>query len=98
VALRWLRLHPGKAVAPMNFPTLAAESDLPADVFEIIDDLLARKAKTRELGIEPLPALIGSLIDAEFALAREIWPREPDRIEPTIMAAANDLLRRWVEK
>jgi predicted nucleotidyltransferase len=98
VALRWLRLHPGKAVAPMNFPTLAAESDLPADIIEIIDELLARKAKTRELGIEPLPAQIGSLIDAEFELAREIWPREPGRIEPTIMAAANDLLRRWVEK
>ena len=48
VALRWMRLHPGEAVAPMHFPTLVAQSDLPADVTAIVDDLLARKAVTRE--------------------------------------------------
>jgi len=97
VALRWLRLHPGKAVAPMHFPTLVGESDLPANVVAIVDDLLARKAMTRELGAEPLPSEIGALIDAEFAIAGEIWPREPGRPDLTIIAAANDLLRHWVE-
>src|SRR5215470_15217825 len=55
VALRWLRLHPGAAIAPMHFPTLAAESDLPAEVAAIVQDLLARKAVTRELGTGTLP-------------------------------------------
>jgi predicted nucleotidyltransferase len=96
VALRWLRLHPGHAVPPMHFPTLVGESDLPADVVTIVDDLLARKAVTRELGTEPLPPEVGALIDAELSLAREIWPAEPGRPDPTITAAANDLLRRWV--
>lgn len=96
VALRWLRLHPGHAVPPMHFPTLVGESDLPADVVTIVDDLLARKAVTRELGTEPLPPEIGALIDAELSLAKEIWPAEPGRPDPAIMAAANDLLRRWV--
>jgi uncharacterized protein len=96
VALRWLRLHPGEAVAPMHFPTLARESDLPAAVVAIVDDLLARKAVTRELGVGPLPAEIGALIDAEFSAARDIWPGEPERPDPAITAAANDLLRRWV--
>ena len=95
VALRWLRLHPGEAVAPMHFPTLVASSDLPAEVTAIVDDLLVRKSVTRELGSGPLPAPIGALIDAEFAIAREQWPREPWRADPATVAAANALFRHW---
>jgi uncharacterized protein len=96
VALRWLRLRPGEAVAPMHFPTLVRESELSADVMVIIDDLLARKAETRELGRGPLPPSVGALIDAEFERAREVWP---DRTDPAAAAdkqAADALLRRWL--
>jgi uncharacterized protein len=96
VALRWLRLHRGEAVPPMHFPTLVAASDLPGEVVAIIDDLLASKAMTRELGSGPLPEPIGALIDAEFALAREHWAREPWRPEPATVAAANALFLHWV--
>lgn len=96
VALRWLRLHPGAAVAPMHFPTLVAESELPPDVTAIVDDLLGRKAVTRELGAGLLPAPITALIDVEFATARECWPSVTARPEPAIVAAANDLYRRWI--
>ena len=96
VALRWLRLHPGNAIAPMHFPTLINESDLPVGIVTIVEDLLARKAITRELGTEPLPDEIGTLVDAEFSLARETWPSEPGHLDPTITAAANGLLRRWL--
>jgi predicted nucleotidyltransferase len=96
VALRWLRLHPGEAVAPMHLPTLVAESDLPVDVRALIAELLARKAVTRELGSGPLPPPIGGLIDAEFALTRDRLPDERWRAEPEVIAAADDLFRRWV--
>lgn len=96
IALRWLRLHPGEAVAPMHFPTLVAASDLPADVIAIIGELLARKAVTRELGKGAIPEPIGALIDAEFAIARSHWLREPLRADPAVIAAADDLFRRWV--
>ena len=96
VALRWMRLHPGAAVAPMHFPTLVAESGLPGEVTAIVDDLLARKAVTRELGSGPLPAPVAALIDAEFADAHERWRDEPWRPEPTTIDAANALFRRWV--
>jgi predicted nucleotidyltransferase len=96
VALRWMRLHPGAAVAPMHFPTLVAESDLPADVTAIVGDLLARKAVTRELGSGALPAPVAALIDAEFAGARERWRDEPWRPERETIAAADALFRRWV--
>jgi predicted nucleotidyltransferase len=96
VALRWMRLHPGAAVAPMHFPTLVAQSELPTDVVAIVDDLLTRKAVTRELGEGPLPAPIGALIDAEFAQARERWLDQPSRPDPEAVAAADGLFRRWV--
>jgi predicted nucleotidyltransferase len=68
-ALRWLRMHESAAVAPMHFPTLMKQCDAPEDVRTIIDDLIARKSVTRELGADYLPAPIGAFIDNEFAAA-----------------------------
>ena len=97
VALRWLRLHRGAAVAPMHFPTLVAESELPTEVVAIVDDLLARKAVTRELGDGPLPAAIGALIDAEFATARDLW-RDDEWRATAAVVAADEFFRRWVRR
>jgi predicted nucleotidyltransferase len=98
VALRWLRLHPGAAIAPMHFPSLIAASDLPADVLAIVDDLLARKAVTSELGTGPLPGAIGRLVDEEFVRAREVWLDEAWRPEAAMVAAADQFFRRWVRR
>ncbi len=82
-ALRWLRLHPDAAIAPMHFPPLMAQCDPPAEVTDITADLLARKAITRELGVTLLPAAIGRFIDHEFALAEAVFeqPRAPSPSE-----------------
>jgi predicted nucleotidyltransferase len=96
LALRWLRLHAGEAVAPMHFPTLVAQSDLPAPIIAFVDELLARKAVTRELGTGALPGPVGTLIDTEFAIARDQWPSEPWRPEPAVVAAADDFFRAWM--
>jgi predicted nucleotidyltransferase len=96
IALRWLRLHPGAAVAPMHFPTLVVESELPVDVAILVHDLLARKAVTRELGSAPLPAPIAALIDAEFSDARERWPTTLASPEAGMVAAANELFQLWI--
>jgi hypothetical protein len=66
VALRWLRLNPGKAVAPMHLPTLMAECDPPADLISTVEDLRARKATTREMGKGEMPPAILSFIEQEF--------------------------------
>jgi predicted nucleotidyltransferase len=97
LALRWIRRHPGAAIVPMHFPALVGETDLPADVAAVVDDLLARKATTRELGSGPLPAPIGDLIDQEFAAAGTLWRRDPWRPDSEAKDAANALFRRWVE-
>jgi predicted nucleotidyltransferase len=77
-ALRWLRHHPGEAVAPMHFPTLMAECSPPAEIMAITEDLMARKAVARELGEEPLPPAIGAFIDSEFDLARGGFGKDAD--------------------
>jgi predicted nucleotidyltransferase len=96
VALRWMRLHPGCAVAPMHFPTLVAESALPDEVVGIVTDLMARKAATRELGSGVLPPPIAELVDGEFQTAATLWSGEVQPIEPEMRDAADDLFRRWV--
>jgi hypothetical protein len=98
VALRWLRLHPGAAVAPMHFPTLIAQSDLPSAIIAIVDDLLARKAVTSELGSGPLPAPLGRLIDQEFAIASASSLDEAWRPDAATRAAADALFRRWAAR
>jgi predicted nucleotidyltransferase len=95
-ALRWLRLHPGRAVAPMSFPRLVAESELPAAVTAIVDDLLVRKAETRELGEGTLPLPIRTLVDAEFALAHSHW-RDAGTTAPEHRAAIDAFFLKWVE-
>ena len=96
VALRWLRLHPGEAVAPMHFPTLVAESDLPLEVTATIEDVLARKAVTRELGRGLLPPQLGKLIDDEFVLGHELWGTGQTLHRTADLNATDALFRRWV--
>lgn len=66
MALRWLREHPGAAVAPMHLPTLLAECDLPADLVAAVAELTELKSRTREMGSAAPPALITAFIVDEF--------------------------------
>jgi predicted nucleotidyltransferase len=68
-ALRWLQAHPGNAAPPMHFPTLMDECAPPPGLRAVVDDLMAKKAITHELGTGPIPREILAFIDAEFAKA-----------------------------
>jgi predicted nucleotidyltransferase len=92
-ALRWLRLHPEQAVAPMNFQQLMRESEVPAPVAAIVSDLVARKAVTRELGAGPLPESVAAFIDAEFVAAANHFPSQPVRPSQSARAAVDDFFR-----
>ena len=46
---------PGSSGGTDAFPGADCESDLPAEVLGIVDDLMVRKAATRELGVGTLP-------------------------------------------
>jgi predicted nucleotidyltransferase len=97
-ALRWLGRHPDAAVAPMHFPVLLAECDPPAEVAAIAAELMARKAMTRELGAELLPAPIGAFIDSEFAAARDAFPSGDAPNQAEIRTACDAFFRRWINR
>ncbi|MFZ5721012.1 MAG: DNA polymerase beta superfamily protein [Pseudomonadota bacterium] len=96
--LRWLRLHPAEAVAPMHFPTLMAECDPPAALAREIDDLMVAKAITRELGAAPLSPAVAGFIDAEFALARDLFETGRAELPPEAHTRAAVFYREVVER
>ena len=98
MALRWLRLHPGEAIAPMHFPTLMVESELPGEVTAVTSDLMTRKALTRELGIEPLSPLLAAFIDGEFQKARTSFDQDFVRIAEDGRQAADEFFRETVRR
>ncbi len=71
MALRWLRLNSTQNLAPMHFPTLMKQCDLPVPFTAEINDLLQKKAQTRELGVAPLSKQIEQFFDEEFSLAEQ---------------------------
>jgi predicted nucleotidyltransferase len=97
-ALRWFRMHPGEAVAPMHFPTLMVECDPPKDLRQEVIDLMDRKAVTRELGTAPLSRVVASFIDSEFELARGAFDSAPPPVSPEMMLRAEQFYRMVVER
>lgn len=97
-ALRWLRLHADRSVAPMHFMTLMEQSDPPADVLAIACELIRLKARTRELGSGPLPPEIEAFVDGEFDAARAMLPERVPRPAPEAQAAAEGLFRATVAR
>jgi predicted nucleotidyltransferase len=89
LALRWLREN-AEGEPPMDMPGLLEGVSLPAAVRAELDELLARKAASAELGLGPrLPGLDG-LIAAELDAA----PRQPPDDGTPFLAPAQALMHR----
>lgn len=97
IALRWMRLHPDARLPPMHFPALCADADLAADLDACIQDLLARKAVTRELGRGSMPELIRSAILSEFDAADMAFTQNSER-GPEADERADAFFRDWVTR
>jgi uncharacterized protein len=97
-ALRWLRMRPTEAVAPMHFPTLMAECDPPAALQEEVAGLMRRKALTRELGAAPLSPAVTGFIDSEFERAREVFESGQAHAPAEVVARAEQFYRMVVER
>lgn len=96
--LRWLRLRPTEAVAPMHFPTLMAECDPPSDLRKEVADLMQRKFVTRELGTAPLSPIVSGFLDSEFELARTSFEGGLARAPEEVVAKAEQFYRSVVER
>jgi uncharacterized protein len=96
--LRWLRMRPTEAIAPMHFPTLMAECDPPTNLRKEVSDLLDRKAMTRELGTAPLSPVVASFIDSEFEHARRTFESGQVHAPGDVAGRAEQFYRMVVER
>ena len=97
-ALRWMRANPDRPVPPMHFQKLVKEIEISSELRELIDLLLAEKAKTREMGAAPLPAPIAAFISEEFDLAASILENHIDRYDERLMKETDDFYRQMVSR
>lgn len=86
LAVLWLREHPASAVPPMRLQDLVAQVPLAEPVVRAVEDLVALKATTRELGVGEVPAPIRALVERE--LRHEAWMSV--RRSPAAVAAARE--------
>jgi uncharacterized protein len=96
LALRWLSIHPHLNVPPMHFPTLLEQSDVSRELLALCQELIARKAVTRELGSAPVPQPIIQFVDAEFERAEQLMAGKSNTIDSDIMQSAAKLFRETV--
>ena len=81
LALRWLRMHDGDPMVPMHMDALIDAADIPAPVRRWIDDLIAVKRVTGEMGMaDTTDPVTDALLDEEFAHAERYVASSP--VEP----------------
>ena len=85
--LRWMRTNGDSLVPPMNLAELLEQCAPPADVLAETQDLLAKKAVTRELGRGAIPPGIAHFVEEEFALAYH----EYEHADGSVSEASRDL-------
>lgn len=75
-ALHWLATHEG-ATPPMNLTQLLDEAPPPSAVRAQVDDLVAAKAVTRELGQGVVPQALRGWVEAQLAAAHDADVPDP---------------------
>lgn len=97
--LRWLRNNPGRGVPPMDLETLLDESTIGAELRSTIDQLVALKAVTREVGTGAVPSAIVKFVTLELDDATDRY--EDAEVRPTAEAISRcekffvNTLERW---
>lgn len=91
-ALRWERTHKQGRV-PMDLPRLLAGIDLPPPLRAVVDDLMARKAISSEMGEGDRIPEIDRFVREEFRLAQARSPRVP-ALDPSLIDKAQGLFLR----
>ena len=79
----------------MDLPTLMAQVEVADDVRAAVDEAVARKAVTRELGTGDVPAPLLAFVDDELGRADEAPPHPQDA---SARARATEVFREVVAR
>jgi len=100
IALDWMEHHQFSCLPPMNMMDSLAQAKIASDVVAQITELVEVKAKTRELGVGPIPAAIARYCDERYA-HHELNMRSETRDQKrrsSDRALAEDFYRDEVER
>jgi len=90
LACKWLEV--GLGAVPMEFEKLARTLDLPPDLVDAVDDLLAQKRSGAELSEGPRVPAISNFLESELA---RLQPQSQDKAEfPPDLEPLNQLFRK----
>lgn len=98
LALRWLRMNESGLV-PMDIGPLMEQTDLPPPVTRWIDELIAIKRETGEMGTADVTnADVEALLDQEFEAAKTYVASASQAERPDLWTEADALHRRWIHR
>lgn len=95
LALRWLRMNPDQ-IPPMRLDALLAGTEPPTEAAQVLAELVARKAETREMGLGPRIPALDALVVSELEAAADAVA-EPRAAPADLLERADDLFRWLLE-
>ncbi len=72
--VRWLEAHPDSATPPMEITPLLVESGATSEMLDLVADLVALKAQTREMGVGVAPPQLLTYVEETLALGEGMFP------------------------
>lgn len=94
--VRWLEAHPDSATPPMELTPLLVESGATSEVRDLVAELVALKAKTREMGVGVAPPRLLAYVEQTLGLGEALFPQSGDPNVAARQEKAADFFRRAV--
>jgi predicted nucleotidyltransferase len=94
--VRWLEAHPDSATPPMELMPLLVESGATGEVLELVAELVALKAKTREMGVGVAPPKLLAYVEKTLGLGEALFPQSGDSKVAVRQDQAADFFRHAV--
>lgn len=96
-ALRWLDVNPTTAVPPMDLPTLLQEGEVDDPVRDAAAELIAQKARIRELGTGTPPAVLERFVTTQLERGQQYESVPPTNDPARTRALADDYFRSQLD-
>lgn len=95
LALRWFRIHKDKSRVPMTMSDLLAETETPAKISVLIQEMIDKKAMMDESALSPRYPVLDEFIQYELDHYEESLVELEEKLEHP-QEQANLLFRRWI--
>jgi len=95
LALRWFRIHKEQSRVPMTMSALLRETETPARISTVIQELIEKKAKIDESGLSPRYPVLDEFIEFELEHFEESLIESGTSLDDP-REQANLLFRRWI--